>query len=262
MKIVVIGGSGLIGSKLVNRLLQYGHEAIPASPSTGVNTLTGEGLSPVLSGAHVVVDVSNSPAFDEAAMNFFETSTRNLVAAEAAAGVGHHVALSVVGTERLSQSAYFRAKIVQEYLITHSGIPWSIVHATQFFEFLENIADGAAVENRVRLAPVAFRPMAADDVAKVVGRVSVGTPLNRVIEAAGPEEFRLDELIRDWVGDREPPREVIADPAARYFGALLKERTLVPDDGARQGEIRLDEWRAEVASLTGRPPRQEFIFKH
>jgi uncharacterized protein YbjT (DUF2867 family) len=263
MKIVVIGGTGLIGSKLVNRLLQYGHEAVTAAPSTGINTLTCEGLSPALSGADVVVDVSNSPSFEEkAAMDFFETSTRNLLAAEAAAGVGHHVALSVVGTERLSESAYFRAKIVQEYLVTHSGIPWSIVHATQFFEFLENIADGATVGNRVRLAPVAFRPMAADDVAKVVGRVSVGTPLNRVIEAAGPEEFRLDELMRDWVGDREQPREVIADPEARYFGALLKERTLVPDDGARQGEIRLDEWRAEVASLTGRPPRQEFIFKH
>jgi len=262
VKIVVIGGTGLIGSKLVNRLLQHGHEAVPAAPTTGVNTLTGAGLSQALSGADVVVDVSNSPAYDEAAMDFFETSTRNLLAAEAAAGVGHHVALSVVGTERLSESAYFRAKIVQEYLVTQSVIPWSIVHATQVFEFLENIADGATVGNRVRLAPVAFRPMAADDVAKVVARVSVGTPLNRMIEAAGPQEFRLDELIRDWLGDRDQPREVIADPEARYFGALLKERTLVPGDGARQGEIRLDEWRAEVASLTGRPPRQEFVFRH
>ena len=257
MKIVVIGGTGLIGTKLVNRLQQHGHEALPAAPSTGVNTLTGEGLTQALSGAEVVVDVSNSPAFDEAAMGFFETSTRNLLAAEAAAGVGHHIALSVVGTERLSESAYFRAKIVQEYLVAHSAIPWSIVHATQFFEFIKNIVDGATVGNAVRLAPVAFRPMAADDVARAVGRVAVGTPLNRMIEAAGPEEFRLDELIRDWLGDREQPREVIADPEARYFGALLKERTLVPDDGARQGEIRLEEWRAEVASLIGRPPRQE-----
>lgn len=262
MKIVVIGGTGLIGSKLINRLLQHGHEAVPAAPSTGVNTLTGEGLPPALTGADVVVDVSNSPAYDGAAMEFFEASTRNLLAAEAVAGVGHHVALSVVGTERLSESAYFRAKIVQEYLVTHSEIPWSIVHATQFFEFLETIADRAIVGNRVRVAPVAFRPMAADDVAKVVGRVAVGAPLNRVIETAGPQEFRLDELIRDWLGDREQPREVITDPEARYFGALLKERTLVPGDGARQGEVRLDEWRAEVASLTGKPPRQEFVFKH
>lgn len=262
MRIVVIGGTGLIGSKLVNRLLQHGHEAVPASPSTGVNTLTGDGLSQVLSGAEVVVDVSNSPSFDQAAMDFFETSTRNLLAAEAAAGVGHHVSLSVVGTERLSESSYFRAKIVQEYLVTHAPIPWSLVHATQFFEFLENIADGATLGNTVRLAPVAFRPMAADDVARVVARVSVGRPLNRMTEAAGPEEFRLDELIREWLADRERPREVIADPGARYFGALLKEHTLVPDDGASQGEIRLDEWRAQVASLAGRPPRQEFVLRH
>jgi uncharacterized protein YbjT (DUF2867 family) len=262
MKIVVIGGTGLIGSKLVNRLLQHGHEAMPASPSTRVDSHTGEGLSQALSGADVVVDVSNSTAYDEAAMDFFETSTRNLLAAEGAAGVGHHVTLSLVGTERLSESAYFRAKIVQEYLVTHSAIPWSIVHTTQFFEFLENIADGATVGTTVRLAPVASRPMAADDVAKVVGRVAVGPPLNRMIEAAGPEEFRLDELLRDWLGDRERPREVITDPEARYFGARLTERTLLPDDGARQGEIRLDEWRARLASLTGRPPRQEFVFRH
>jgi uncharacterized protein YbjT (DUF2867 family) len=261
MKIVVIGGTGLIGAKLVNQLLQHGHEAVPASPGTGVNTLTGEGLSQALSGAAVVVDVSNSPSFEEkTAMNFFETSTRNLLAAEATAGVGHHIALSPVGTERLSESPYFRGKIVQEYLVAHSGIPWSIVHATQFFESLENIVIGAAGGSTVRLAPVAFRPMAADDVVKVVGRVSVGTPLNRMIEAAGPEEFRLDELFRDWLGDREQPQEVIADPEARYFGALLKERTLVPDEGARRGEIRLDEWRAQLAGLTGKPPRQEFLF--
>jgi len=282
MKIAVIGGTGLIGAKLINRLLQYGHEAVPAAPSTGVNTLTGEGLSQALSGADAVVDVSNSPSFEEkAAMDFFATSTRNLLAAEAAAGVGHHVALSAVGTERLSESGYFRAKIVQEYLVSHSGIPWSIVHATQFFELIENIVDAATVGDptgrpperearpgareslgAVRLAPVAFRPMAADDVARAVGRVAVGPALNRVIETAGPEEFRLDELIRDWLVDREAPREVITDPEARYYGARLQERTLVPDDGARQGEIRLDEWRAQLASLTGRPPRQEFVITH
>lgn len=276
MKIVIIGGTGLIGAKLVNRLQQHDHEAVPAAPSTGVNTLTGEGLSQALSGADVVVDVSNSPSFEEkAVMNFFETSTRNLLAAEAAASVGHHVALSVVGTERLSESAYFRAKIVQEYLVVHSGIPYSIVHATQFFEFIEKIVAAATVGNAterprerearpgaresfraVRLAPVAFRPMAADDVAKAVGRVAVGTPVNRVIETAGPEEFRLDELIRQVLSDGEDPREVITDPEARYFGALLKEYTLVPGDGARRGEIRLDEWRAQLASLAGKPPRQ------
>lgn len=263
MKIVIIGGTGLIGSKLVNRLQQHGHEAVPAAPSTGVNTLTGQGLAGALESAEVVVDVSNSPSFEEkAAMDFFETSTRNLLAAEAAAGVGHHVALSVVGTERLSESAYFRAKIVQEYLVTHSGIPWSLVHATQFFEFIKNIIDGATAGNAVRLAPVAFRPMAADDVARALGRVAVATPVNQMIEVAGPQEFRLDELARDGLHGRGDPREVITDPAARYYGALLKERTLVPGDGVRLGEIRLDEWRAEVASLTGRPPRQEFIFTH
>jgi uncharacterized protein YbjT (DUF2867 family) len=261
MKIVIIGGTGLIGSKLVTRLLQHGHEAVPAAPSTGVNTLTGEGLSRALGGADVVVDASNSPSFEERpAMEFFETSTRNLLAAEAAAGVAHHVALSVVGTERLSESAYFRAKIVQEYLVTHSGTPWSIVHATQFFEFLERLADAATVDDGIRLAPVAFRPMGADDVARIVGQVSVGPPLNRTIEVAGPQEFRLDQLFRDWPGDLEPPREVITDPGARYFGALLGERTLVPEDGARQGELRLEEWIAQLASLRGRPPRQEFLF--
>jgi uncharacterized protein YbjT (DUF2867 family) len=261
MKIVIIGGTGLIGAKLVTRLQQHGHETVPASPSTGVNSLTGEGLAQVLSGADVVVDVSNSPSFEEkAAMGFFETSTRNLLAAEAAAGVGHHVTLSVVGTERLSQSAYFRAKIVQEYLVAHSGIPYSILHATQFFEFIDTIVHdatvGDAASRAVRLAPVAFRPMAAEDVAKAVGRVAVGPPLNRMIETSGPEEFRLDDLIRKLLGDGENPREVITDPEARYFGALLTEYTLVPGDDVRQGEIRLDEWRAQVASLAGKPPRQ------
>jgi uncharacterized protein YbjT (DUF2867 family) len=258
MKIVVIGGTGLIGSKLVSTLQEHGHEAVPAAPNTGVNTITGEGLSEALDGADVVIDVSNSPSFEEkAAMSFFETSTRNLLAATAAAGVRHHVALSVVGTERLSESAYFRAKMVQEYLVQHSGIPYSIVHATQFFEFIRNIIDGSTVENTVRLAPVQFRPMAADDVAKKVGRISVGAPVNGVVEIAGPEEFRLDELVRDGLRDRQDPRQVITDPEARYFGARLNERTLVPGDGARLGEIRLEEWRGEVARLAGKPPRQD-----
>lgn len=257
MKIVIIGGTGLIGAKLVNQLQTHGHEVLAAAPSTGVNTLTGEGLPQALSGADVVVDVSNSPSFEEkAAMSFFETSSRNLIAAETAAGVGHHVSLSVVGTERLSESAYFRAKIVQEYLVAHSGIPYTILHATQFFEFITSIINAATVGQTARLAPVAFRPIASDDVAKAVGRVAVGTPLNRMVEAAGPEEFQLDELVRQLLGDDKDPREVITDPEARYYGALLKQDTLVPGDDVRQGEIRLDEWRAQIASLTGKPPRQ------
>jgi uncharacterized protein YbjT (DUF2867 family) len=247
MKIVIIGGTGLIGSKLVTRLQQLGHEAVPASPSTGVSSLTGQGLAPALSGAEVVVDVSNSPSFDGAAMDFFEISTRNLLAAEAAAGIRHHVALSVVGTERLSESPYFRAKIVQEYLVTHSGIPYSIVHATQFFEFFWSIVDSATSEGTVRVPPVGFRPMAADDVARFVGRVAIGTPLNRMMEVTGPQEFRLDQLVRQGLGDRDDLRRVVADPGARYYGARLQEQTLLPGEGARLGEIRLDEWRAQVA---------------
>src|SRR5215216_5966659 len=194
MKIVVIGGTGLIGSKLVTKLGEKGHEAIAASPDTGVNTLTGEGLAEVLEGASVVVDVSNSPSFEDAAvLQFFQTSTTNLLAAEAVAGVGHHVALSVVGTERLSESGYFRAKIAQENLIKRSSIDYSIVHATQFFEFIERIADDATDGNTVRVAPVLIQPMAAEDVASAVGRISVGSPVNGVVEVAGPQQFRLDE---------------------------------------------------------------------
>jgi uncharacterized protein YbjT (DUF2867 family) len=197
LKIVVIGGTGLIGSKLVDKLRKNGHQAVPASPDSGVNTLTGEGLAEALDGAEVAVDVSNSPSFEDAAvLEFFETSTRNLLKAEAAAGVGHHVALSVVGTERLSESGYFRAKIAQERLIKESSIPYSIVHATQFFEFIRSIADAATDGNAVRLAPVLIQPMAADDVASAVGRISVGLPVNGTVEVAGAEPFRLDELIR------------------------------------------------------------------
>lgn len=243
MKIVVIGGTGLIGSKLVADLNEHGHEAVAASPSLGVNTITGEGLTAALDGASVVVDVSNSPSFEyAAALQFFETSTRNLRAAEEAAGVGHHVALSVVGTELMSESGYFRAKIAQEALIKASSIPYTIVHATQFFEFIKGIADAATDGTTIRVAPVLIQPTAADDVAKAVGLVSVGAPVNGIVEVAGPEQFLLDSLIRRFLSARHDPREVLADPQARYFGAALDERTLVPGDGAILGETRLDDW--------------------
>jgi len=243
MKLVIIGGTGLIGSKLVARLIEHGHEAVAASPDTGVNTMTGQGLAEVLEGASVVVDVSNSPSFEEAAvMDFFTTSTRNLLKYEVAAGVKHHVALSVVGTERLSDSGYFRAKMAQERLIRESSIPFSIVHATQFFEFVKSIAAAATEGDTVRLAPVLIQPMAADDVAKAVGRIAVGEPLNGIVEVAGPEQFRLDELVRLGLRARRDPREVVADPQSRYFGALLSERTLVPGSGARLGDVHFQEW--------------------
>jgi uncharacterized protein YbjT (DUF2867 family) len=243
MKIVVIGGSGLIGSKLVNQLQDHGHEALPASPNSGVNTLTGEGLAEALAGAAVVVDASNSPSFEDAeVLHFFETSTGNLLDAEAAEGVAHHVALSVVGTERLSESGYFRAKSAQEKLIQESSIPYSIVHATQFFEFIKSIADAATDANTVRLAPVLIQPMAADDVASAVGRIALGSPVNGIVEVAGPEQFRLDELIRRSLDAKNDPRQVIADPHARYFDAELKERTLVPGDGASLAETRFEDW--------------------
>jgi uncharacterized protein YbjT (DUF2867 family) len=250
MRIVVIGGSGLIGSKLVAMLSEQRHEAVAASPKSGVNTLTGEGLAEVLEGASVVVDVSNSPSFEDAAvMEFFTTSTRNLLTYEAAAGVGHHVALSVVGTERLSGSGYFRAKIAQEKLIKESSIPFSIVHATQFFEFVTSIADAATDGNTVRLAPVLIQPMAADDVASAVARISMGTPVNGTVEVAGPEQFRLDELVRRSLSARNDPREAVADPHARYYGAELSERTLVPSDDARLGETRFEDWLSRSSPL-------------
>jgi uncharacterized protein YbjT (DUF2867 family) len=243
MKIVVIGGSGLIGSKLVTKLRERGHEALAASPASGVNTLTGQGLAAAVDGASVVADVSNSPSFDDAAvLEFFETSTRNLLAAEAAAGVGHHVALSVVGTERLADSGYFRAKIAQEKLIEDSPIPYSIVHATQFFEFVNRLADMATSGNTVRLAHVLIQPMAAEDVASAVADVTVGPPVNGIIEVAGPQQFRLDDLVRSTLGERHDPREVITDPHAPYSGAELHERTLVPAAGARLAETRFDDW--------------------
>jgi uncharacterized protein YbjT (DUF2867 family) len=242
MKIVVIGGSGLIGSKLVAKLREHGHEAVAASPDSGVNTLTGEGLPAVLEGASVVVDVSNSPSFEDAAvLEFFETSTRNLLDAERAAGVGHHVALSVVGADRSPTSGYFRAKLAQERLITSSPTPYSIVRATQFFEFLGRIADSATDGDTVRLPSVLIQPMAADDVAAAVGRVAVNPPLNGIVEVAGPEQFRFDELVRQALAARRDPRRVVTDPAATYFGAQLDEHTLVPDD-AQLGTTSFEDW--------------------
>jgi uncharacterized protein YbjT (DUF2867 family) len=249
MKIVVIGGTGLIGSKLVAKLDEHGHDAVPASPNSGVNTLTGEGLSEVLEGAHVVVDVSNAPDWeDDAVMHFFQTSSRNLLAAEAAAGVGHHVALSVVGTDRLTESGYFRAKMAQERLIEGSSIPYSIVHATQFFEFVKGIADDATDGNTVRLPPALFQPMAADDVASAVARVAVDPPVNGIVEVAGPEQFRLDELVRSVLKAAGDPREVITDPQAQYFGINPSERTLLPGDDARLAETRFEDWANKPAT--------------
>lgn len=243
MKIVVIGGTGLIGSKLVTKLREHGHEAVAASPDTGVDTLTGKGLDKALDGASTVVDVSNSPSFEAAAvMDFFHISTRNLLAAEAAAGVGHHVALSVVGTERLPESGYFQAKIAQEKQIEGGSIPYSIVHATQFFEFVPAIADSATRDGTVHMAAVAFQPIAGDEVAQQVGRVAVGSPLNGRVEIAGPERYRMDEFFREALAARNDPREVVTDPHARYFGAELGERSLVPDDGAVLGQIRYRDW--------------------
>src|SRR5580704_221834 len=243
MKIVVIGGTGLIGSKLVGKLDERGHDAVPAAPNTGVNTITGEGLSEVLEGAQVVVDVSNSPDWDdEAVMQFFQTSSRNLLAAEAAAGVGHHVALSVVGTDRLTESGYFRAKLAQEELIEGSSIPYSIVHATQFFEFMNGIADQATDGNAVRLPPVLIQPMAADDVASAVARVAIAPPMSGIAEIAGPEQFRLAELIRGALTARNDPREVITDPHAPYYGIAVSQRTLLPGDDAQIGNTRFDDW--------------------
>jgi uncharacterized protein YbjT (DUF2867 family) len=248
MKIVVIGGTGLIGSKVVTYLREQGHEALPASPRLGINTLTGEGLAEALDGASVVVDVSNSPSFEESAvLAFFETSTRNLLAAEAAAGVGHHVALSIVGIDRSPDNGYFQAKIAQEKLIASGPIPYSIVRATQFFEFIDGIADGATTGNEVHIAPVAFQPMAADDVARAVAGVAENAPLNGRVEIAGPEQLRFDEVIRRRLRARNDARQVIADPQASYFGAVPSEQSLVPLNGAHLGSIRFEDWLSQSA---------------
>jgi uncharacterized protein YbjT (DUF2867 family) len=243
VKIVVIGGTGLIGSRVVTDLARQGHEAVAASPNSGVNTVTGEGLAAVLKGAQVVVDVSNSPSFDEGpATEFFTTSTRNQLRHEAAAGVGHHVVLSVVGTERPSGIGYFHAKNAQEKVIKESSIPYSIVHATQFFEFFKAIADASTDGNKVRVPPVLVQPMAADDVARAVARVAAGSPLGATVEVAGPEQFRFDDFIRRGLKARNDPREVIADPRAPYYGVVPSERELVPANGAQLGQTRFDDW--------------------
>jgi uncharacterized protein YbjT (DUF2867 family) len=259
MKVVVIGGTGLIGSKVVSKLSERGYDVLAAAPNTGVNTLTGEGLAEVLEGASVVVDVSNSPSFDDApVMEFFKTSTGNLLRHETDAGVGHHVALSVVGSDRLPDSGYLRAKVAQEKLIRESSIPYSIVRATQFFEFVNRIADSATEGNTVHLPPVRFQPMAADDVASAVARVAMGPPLNRIVEVGGPEQFRFDELIRLGLSARNDPREVIADPHARYFGTELTEYSLVPGNDAQLGEIRFEDWLRKptaAAASKGGPQR-------
>jgi uncharacterized protein YbjT (DUF2867 family) len=256
MKIVVIGGTGLIGSKLVKKLREHGHEAVAASPNNGVNSITGEGLADALKGASVVVDVTNSPSWEDAAvLKFFETSTRNLLTYESAAGVKHHVALSVVGTERLLESGFFRAKLAQENLIKASSIPYTIVHATQFFEFLKGLADISFDGEKVRLAPVLFQPMAADDVASAVGRIAVGPPANSTVEIAGPEQFRLDELVRRRLTTLKDPREVIADSNARYSAAKVSERTLLPGDNARLGETRFETWLSEPAAQIPSAPQ-------
>ena len=250
-KIVVIGGTGLIGSKVVKQLGEHGYEAVAASPNTGVNTLTGEGLAEALEGASVVVDVSNSPSFEDAAvMEFFKTSTANLLKSEAAAGVGHHVVLSIVGTDQLPDSGYMRAKVAQEKLIRGSTIPYSIIRATQFFEFLRGIAASATEGNTVRLPSVAFQPIAADDVATAVTKVAMESPLNGIVEIAGPEEFRFDEFISRGLNARNDPREVVAEPHARYFGTELRERSLVPNGSVLLGETRFDDWLSRSASKT------------
>ena len=257
MKIVVIGGTGLIGSKLVKKLREQGQEVVAASPSSGVSTLTGEGLADALKGASVAVDVTNSPSWEDAAvMKFFETSTRNLLDDEAAAGVGHHVALSVVGVERMLESGYFRAKLVQENLIKASSIPYSIVRATQFFEFVKSLADLSTEGNKVRLPPVLIQPMAADDVASALVGVAMSPPANGTVEIGGPEQFRLDELVRRDLATRRVPRKVVSDPHARYYGIQVSERMLVPGNDAQLGETRFDDWLRQSTKQvpkTGRP---------
>jgi uncharacterized protein YbjT (DUF2867 family) len=255
MKIVVIGGSGLIGSKVVACLRDEGHDAVAASPSSGVNSYTGEGLPEVLDGASVVVDVTNSPSFeDDAVMDFFTTSTANLVTAERDTGVGHHVALSIVGTDGVPDSGYLRAKVAQEKLLANSGIPYTIVRATQFFEFVTRIADEATDGDTVRVPPVLIQPMAADDVAAAVCEVSQRPPVDGIVETGGPEVFAFEEFIRRGLEAKGDPRTVVTDPTARYFGAELDERALVAGDGAHLGEIRLNDWLAQLTAPET-PPR-------
>jgi uncharacterized protein YbjT (DUF2867 family) len=243
MRIVVIGGTGLIGSNLVNKLREQGQDPLAASPDTGVNTLTGEGLAESLEGAQVVVDVANAPAWDDAAvLEFFQTSARNLLAAGEAAGVGHHVVLSIVGTDRLPESGYFRAKVAQEEAVKAAAMPYTILRATQFFEFIGRIADSGTDGNTVRLSPTLIQPEAADDVAAALADVAVSAPVNGTVELAGPEAFRLDELARRFLSARNDPREVTADVHARYFGAELDDDSLTPGDDARIAPTRFEDW--------------------
>ncbi|OZG27717.1 NmrA family transcriptional regulator [Williamsia sp. 1138] len=254
MRIVVIGGTGLIGSKLVTKLGAHGHDAIAASPNSGVNTLTGEGLADILVGADVVVDVSNSPSFEDAAvLDFFTRATTNILAAESTAGVGHHVALSVVGTERLTDSGYMRAKVKQEQLIKESKIPYSIVHATQFFEFFKSIAGGATSDDQVRLSSASIQPVAADEVASAVARVSVGAPLNGTVEIGGPEVFTLADFVARGLEAHRDPRTVVIDDDALYFGARLADRELLPSADAQPAETTFQEWLA-VDVVSGPKP--------
>lgn len=254
MKIVVIGGTGLIGSRVVEKLKQQGHDAVAAAPNTGVDTITGKGLAEALANASVVVDVSNSPSFEEkAAMEFFRTAGRNVTTAEVSAGIRHHVALSVVGTDRLQDSGYFRAKLAQETIIRSSPIPYTLVHATQFFEFLRAIAQFSTVDGKVRLPPVLFQPMAAEDIARAIVETALAEPKNDTIEIAGPETFTLDEPVRRALAQDGDPREVVADPSAPYFGVAVGEKTLVPGRGARLGSTRLDWWLTHVPPPPPRP---------
>ncbi len=251
MKIIVIGGHGRIGSKIVQTLGEHGHDAVAADLSTGVNTLTGEGLAEAFDGADVVIDVSNSPSFeDDAVMDFFQTSTRNLLTAEHAARVGHHVALSVVGSDRLPDSGYLRAKVAQEELIEASSIPYTIVRSTQFYEFVESITAAATDGDTIRVPSASIQPVAAEDAARAVGRIAVGRPAGGIVEVAGPKPYRFDELIRYDLSARNDPRDVVADPDARYFGTTLTNGSLLPGENAQLGETRFEDWLAATAPAT------------
>jgi uncharacterized protein YbjT (DUF2867 family) len=248
MKIVVIGGTGLIGSKTVERLRKKGHDVLAAAPNTGVNTLTGEGVAEAVAGASVVIDLANSPSFEEqAVLDFFRTAGHNLLNAEADAGVKHHIALSVVGTERLQDSGYFRGKHAQEELIRGSGIPYTIVHSTQFFEFTGAIAQSGTNGQKVHLPPALFQPIAADDVADVMADVALSTPVNRMIEIAGPDRVRMSDLVTQYLKATNDPRMPVVDPHALYFGVELDDRTLVPGDNPRLGAVRFDDWLKQSA---------------
>ncbi|WOS66298.1 SDR family oxidoreductase [Sinorhizobium fredii] len=248
MKIVVIGGTGLIGSKLVKNLRERGHEVLAAAPNTGVNTITREGLAEALDGAQIVVDVANAPVWeDKAVLEFFETSGRNLLAAEAAAGVRHHVALSIVGSERLPDNGYFRAKVAQENLIKASRIPYTILRATQFFEFVGGIAQSATVGEEIRLSPALIQPIASDDVAAALADVAVAAPINGTVEVAGPEAIPLDDLVRRFLRATQDPRKIVPDVHARYFGAVLDDQSLTPGKSPRIGAIRFEDWLGQLA---------------